>query len=534
MAGGLEEQSQPLLHKISPSIPTTEGEIDSYHCPPFGFNYGPRRVRDLPFLFIFFILVACTFAFGVFCVAHRNPDYRKLGYFAFDNSTSSCVESSTIVDERGTCSWLNAANVVPKLLLEYLVSTLAVTLALSTPLMLVLLRLLRNYAKQAVFLSLPLLVIIPLLVNVFWFITCTLSESCREAFPLALRIFVLVFVFGVVGVILYIILANWRSIDLTSKILGISVHALEENLGLLGVMPSLMFALLVFFAPVIFFMVFARFNGRIVPRSSGSYDEHLCVWKQDRWVPAYYALAIITMIWSMAMMIEAQVYMISGTVAQWYFAKDASMTRRRIRSSVRNAFGPSFGTVCFSGLLICVVRCVQNIIDSARREDATGINLVLQHCIEFLLSAIDFLNKFTIHFVAITGEGYCSASKMTYELLRRNLLSVGFVEVSTHMLLGIMFVISTIYAIMVCAILMTVSKLGTDVYIMAMHAWLLLFVVLSCFVYVLDNVINTIYVCFAIDRDKGEVSKHDVHQVYGLLTLTKRERLLLAGRTSLV
>ncbi|CAN6481308.1 unnamed protein product [Victoria cruziana] len=467
MAGGSEEQFQPLLHKVSPSIPTTEGETDSYNCPSFVFNCGPRRFRDLPFLFIFFILVVCTLAFGVFCVAHWNPDYRKLGYFSFDKSTSSCVESSTIVDERGMWSWLNAANVVPKLFLKYLLSILTITLVLSVPLMLVLLRLLKYYAKQAVYASLPLLVIIPLFMNVIWFVTCTLDESCRETFTLALRILVLVFVFGVVGVILSIIMANWHRIYLTSKILGISVHALEQNLGLLCVMPSLIFPLFVFFTPVILFLVFARFNGRIVPRSGVSYDEYSCVWKQDRWVPAYFALAILTMIWSIVVVIEAQVYMISGTIAQWYFAKDASMTRRRMRSAFGNAFGPSFGTLCFSGLLVCVVRIVRNVVDSVRREDATGIDLLLHRCVKFLFSAIDFLNKFTIHFVAITGESYCSASKMTYQLLRRNLLSVSLVEISTNILLGIVFVISTIYGIMVCAILMTVSKLGTDVYIMA-------------------------------------------------------------------
>ena len=33
------------------------------------------------------------------------------------------------------------------------------------------------------------------------------------------------------------------------------------------------------------------------------------------------------------------------------------------------------------------------------------------------------MNKFTINFAAITGEKYCSSATMTYELLRRNILS---------------------------------------------------------------------------------------------------------------
>lgn len=116
----------------------------------------------------------------------------------------------------------------------------------------------------------------------------------------------------------------------------------------------------------------------------------------------------------------------------------------------RNAFGPSSGTVCFSGLLIAVVRVVRSIVDNANQEDSGIVNLILRFCANTLLSAVEFVNKFTINFAAITGEAYCTSAKMTYELLKRNLLSPVFVEtVSTRLLAGIIFVLSTIYAILV-------------------------------------------------------------------------------------
>lgn len=121
-------------------------------------------------------------------------------------------------------------------------------------------------------------------------------------------------------------------------------------------------------------------------------------------------------------------------------------------SFCRNAFGPSFGTVCFSGMIMGAVRVIRAIVDSAKREGiAPGIvNFITQCCAKVLLSACDFVNKFTIIFTAITGEGYCSSAKMTYELLKRNLLSAVFVEtVSTRVLVGIIFVLSTLYAIVV-------------------------------------------------------------------------------------
>lgn len=91
------------------------------------------------------------------------------------------------------------------------------------------------------------------------------------------------------------------------------------------------------------------------------------------------------------------------------------------------------------------------VVDTARQEDLTGfVNLVLRCCVNALFTAIDFLNKFTINFAAITGEAYCLSARMTYELLKRNLLSAVFVEtISTRLLAGIAFVLSAIYAIVV-------------------------------------------------------------------------------------
>lgn len=90
-------------------------------------------------------------------------------------------------------------------------------------------------------------------------------------------------------------------------------------------------------------------------------------------------------------------------------------------------------------------------VDNGRQEDASGIvNLLLRCCANAVLWAVDFLNKFTINFAAITGEAYCSSAKMTYELLKRNLLSTVIVEtVSTRILSGIVLVLSAIYAILV-------------------------------------------------------------------------------------
>lgn len=538
-------QTQALLSKpYPPSIEETHNdsiESDQNQYLQISYNYGPRQFRDLPFLILFILLVLATFAFGIYCIVNRNADYSNLSSYVYDSSSSACVseESSASIGRKfdqifrlQNLSFYKSSSSSAHFVKD-LIWTLVITAILSVPFTLGILLLLKHYTKQLVYATLPFFIIMPIFFNIYWFVACTYSSSCSDSFPLAYRILVLVFVFLIIGAIVWIIVANWNRVELTVRIIGVASYALSRNLSLFGVLPCLIIGLLVYYAPIVVFLVFARFNGEI--EATESDGEYSCEWNQDNWVPAYYALAIITMLWSATAMLEAQVYVISGTVAQWYFSKDDLKPRWSIRSSLRNAFGPSSGTVCFSGLLIFVVRVVRAAVDTARQEDSRGIfNLIVRCCVNAFLSAVDFLNKFTINFAAITGEPYCSSSKMTYELLKRNLLSAVFVEtVSTRILAGIIFVLSAIYAIAVCAILHAATNLGVCSYFVAAMGWVVLIVVMGFFVHVLDNVIDTVYVCYAIDRDRGEVCKQEVHEVYVHLPISRNHTSSFPSRTPL-
>ncbi|KAK2972724.1 hypothetical protein RJ640_029181 [Escallonia rubra] len=536
--------TQPLLSTPGPTYPypypdqPAASEPEPTQFLQISYNYGPRPIKDLPFLLLFSLFALSTFAFGIFASVNRNPNSSAVSSFSYDSTTASCVKNTTASFNLRAPTFLPLPNSFAlysssSSLLKCLIWTLVITLIISVPFAFSVLLLLKHYTKQIVYVSLPFFVIVPIFVNVYWFVACTVSSTCNEKFPLAYRILVLVFVFVIIGVTVWIFVVNWHRIELTVRIIGVASDALSRNLGLFGVLPALTLGLFVYFVPIVVFLVLARLNGKIVAREEDG--EYYCVWKQDSWVPAYYALAVITMFWSATAMVEVQAYVISGTIAQWYFSKDGSTLKRSLRSSLRNAFGPSSGTICLSGLLICVVRFVRAAVDNAK-EDAPGmVNLILRCCVNALLAAFDFVNKFTINFAAITGEAYCTSAKMTYELLRRNLLSAVFVEtVSTRILAGIILVLSAIYAIVVCVILKAASHLGVDSYFVAVMAWVLLIVVLGYFVHVLDNVIDTVYVCYAIDKDKGEVYKQEVHEVYVHLPISRNNRSALVARTPLV
>jgi hypothetical protein len=323
--------SHPLLSK-PPDDPQPESEPDPTQFLQISYNYGPRPFKDLPFLVLFLLIVLCTFGFGLFSVFNRNTYYSDLSSFSYSSNSSSCVESS--VSDLSPTTWFSFYSLSSSSsFLDSLLWVLVITFVLSVPICLLLLLALKHYTKQIVYVSLPFFVVIPIFFNVYWFVACTLSSSCSDAFPLVYRIVVLVFVFLVIAVIVWIFVVNWHRIELTVSIIGVASDALWRNLGLFLVLPCMTLGLVIYYAPIVVFLVFASRNGEIVPKETDG--EYTCVWKQDGWVPAYYVLAILTMLWSLAAMVEAQVYVISGTIAQWHFSKEGQPPRRRIRSSLR-------------------------------------------------------------------------------------------------------------------------------------------------------------------------------------------------------
>ena len=121
------------------------------------------------------------------------------------------------------------------------------------------------------------------------------------------------------------------------------------------------------------------------------------------------------------------------------------------------AFGPSFGTACLAGLVVAIVRVIRGAVNKADNEQAqeSALAIFVRACLQWILDAVEFFTRFTSNFAAITGESFCASASMTYDLLRRNMLSTVLVEVISDRLLGIVtFVLSVAYALLVSHILL--------------------------------------------------------------------------------
>ncbi|KAG0602861.1 hypothetical protein M758_10G047100 [Ceratodon purpureus] len=519
----------------------------------FGYNVGVRPFQDLIFTIIFLLLVLVVAAFGIYGVINSNPEFNRQYDPQFDPSQGCAISQSVQLEPMSATGarWEIMHIVTPQILRRviknrtssasqwWMTGTLWLTLALSGPLALGVLSLLRTYTKELVYATLPFIVLFPIALNLTWFIVCQLHIECRTEFDTSGQYALFGMIFLVCALMAYLIYSNWDRIELTIRVVKTSSEALHQNLALLFVLPSLSLGLVAFCVPFGIFMNYAYANGRLVPnpesidqQDRGTYMP--CVWEPAPWVPYYMYLSGFTILWSSMIMAQIQVLTISGTISQWYFAQAGSSTLSATKRALSVAFGPSFGTACLSGLVVAILRVIRGALNKADNDRAQGgaFAVFVRACLQWVLEAVEFFTRFTSNFAAITGESFYTSAVMTYNLLKRNLLSTVLVEViSDRLLIMVTFVLSVVYALLVYGVLSLLTDLARDEKLVAfILSWLIVFFVLVLFVRVLSNVVDTVYICYAMDKDQGVSSKPEVHDVLVLLPASRDENPSLAVR----
>jgi hypothetical protein len=324
----------------------------------FGYNVGVRPFQDISFAIIFLLLILVSVAFGIYGAFHSNPDYEWIEAADYEPGYGCSIPAGMMRSEPMSptdARWQVAYTIMPQVLKKVLRGpsntpiwvTLGLTLALSGPFALGVLYLLREYTKELVYATLPFMVLLPIALNLAWFILCQRNSECRAQFdPKGQSI-----LFGIIlvfcALLVYVIYSNWDRILLTIQVVKTSSEALFQNLALIFVLPSLSLVLVVFCVPFVTFMAYAYTNGKLVPNPDmvedptrhcgGATDTPCCVWQPAPWVPYYMYLSGFALLWSSTIMAQIQVFTISGTIAQWYFAQAGSSTVNATKRALRYA-----------------------------------------------------------------------------------------------------------------------------------------------------------------------------------------------------
>ncbi|CAL8471654.1 g11196 [Coccomyxa elongata] len=486
------------------------------------FNYRNRKPVDVPWGILYLIFLALTLAGGVYGISNRNREFPK----AFQQDYMADPRNCPV---HGTRQLLQDAE--PEIIdLPTFFRQAALWLAISAAV------------------SLLLGIVFLMIFKYQPYAATQATIIAQVAAPAALG-FATLFAGQVGGGLMLLGLAAlgalafylWRNeIELCARLLGVAAHGLHDNTGLI-VLVVVSKVVLVFLVLPIFGFLFASYtNGVIVPnaertqvaghqcRDAQGQSVPCCAWQADGWVPPYMSFASVTMLWTVFLFGQFRIFTISGTIAQWYFAPAGAedALRGSTLRTVRFALGPQFGTLSLGAAVLTVIQIMRQALQQAqerrRQEGESLANVVwslLACCLQCIWGLIEYITKFATVRAAITGEAFLEAGRNVTQLLTRNFLKAYGVWWFPPLVLQMAaFALSATWGLLIAGISYLAwhsqEHAQAQAALLGVLAFFMAWVVQAFFAAVLLDIVDAVFICYAMDKDTQSVTRAEVHEVF--------------------
>ena len=230
-------------------------------------------------------------------------------------------------------------------------------------------------------------------------------------------------------------------------------------------------------------------------------------------MPFYTALATVSFIWVTSFALETRLYVIGGTMCQWYFAPAGTTEfRGLVGDSLRNALGPSFGTIAFGSFVLTMVEIGKAAAERMRRdEDNRGNILVCLVTTTWRTTPSSSTSRDSPRCRCDDGRGVLRRRRdhgpAAAELPGRTAYAVPGTRVRVGGGFGVATWLSRPFAVSVdaraglYAALVGASRRG------GVRGAVF-------FVVIMLNLVDAVFLCYAMDKDQNQVHHREFHAVF--------------------
>ena len=357
-----------------------------------------------------------------------------------------------------------------------------------------------------------------------------------------------------------------EKVELVAKLLKAAGKALAQNPHIFTVTIALMFAQIVFFSFILLGSAGFMYHGRLEPNKDPTltfigadapidsvksqcyitsedgkeYYAPCCAWQRESWTTPFLVITYLFALWSYSLCVEIRTYITGGVVTRWYLSDTVSDFKGTTISATKNAFGPSFGSLCFGSLVTTIVNRIRAICGP--EEHRTMIGNLLSPFLIWVDEWTLFFTKYTTIRCALSGERFYDAGMAVYRLVSNNLFSAfGIWLFPARLLVTLSFMFTILWSIiMVAACSKTLRHVdwdaiktvrGLEVYdetfgkvAVALYALICGFGVLSFMLNVLCKAMDACFLCFMMDKEHNCVSKKQLYSVFEEMKETERRR----------
>ena len=168
-----------------------------------------------------------------------------------------------------------------------------------------------------------------------------------------------------------------------------------------------------------------------------------------------------------------------------------------------------------------------------RRENRGNILVCcLVMCLDCIYALIEYISRFAMIQASMTGEAFCDAARTVSDLLSRNFLLAYGSYVFPQSILGFTVLVLSAFFGYNAYLLSSfgydiaddIASANTSSIFIGVLCFVVSYIVLNFFIMILLNVIDAVFVCYAVDKDRSAVNHPELHQVFDEVTAKQRAR----------
>lgn len=313
-----------------------------------------------------------------------------------------------------------------------------------------------------------------------------------------------------------------HGLRLCAALLEQAATVLMLHPGLMLVALLLLLLTVALIAAALVALVVLYSNGRWVKLGGASSG---CLWVVEPSSEAGMAYVAAVLLWSALLAFTMRFFIVALVTAMWYFdtsggavdptsnaaGYQAAARRAPVCTATRLAFSSSFGTLCFSSLVLTVCQILKAMAKEAMRRTDNLLVCLVACCVRCILELIEFLNKFVVAMHAVSGQRFCAAGKEITGLFSRHGLNAWFCDrISAYVLSTASFSFAALGGGVTYLVIFETLAHPTavdDKRIVAGAFGTVTFglgwFILSFCASIILNIVDASYTCLAVDMDHG-------------------------------
>jgi len=315
-----------------------------------------------------------------------------------------------------------------------------------------------------------------------------------------------IFLLDAIFVLLIIFLR--KKIALTAAMFKEACRGVQSNIELIPVSAIVVAGFLGFAA----FWVASFVYLWSIPTSSVDVDPHVAPVFNEK-VRNLLLYQVFAFFWIVAFLSAVFQHVVAGSIAGWYFARDAMGSRGSRETAFKSLFHAltkSFGSLAFGALVLAVLQFANFLLELSKRSNTKNRFLVclisaLQCVLSCITSIVKYINKFAYIYIAMHGYSFCHAARECFELVSRNMFSAVIMDTIGGFVLFVGKALFTaICTIIAIGALEAQSRPVTAVTLTLTIAFS--FIILHIISHIVGVGVDTVFICYLEDLElnKGQ------------------------------